>query len=146
MQEGSCCCCAHMSYSWSSLFPCLSKVHVVCGSWLWRGLDMSLGCFKTCLRHSPSLWGGEVWILTWKSLNISILAIKYSMQWGLKSLQSLSYRSVFKFVFSSAELVGWNRLDQKCSGNFPLLFTTQDVNQQGAEYGLKQFQGVKRFK
>lgn len=102
---GSCSCCAHMSYSWSSLFPCLSKLHVVCGSWLWRDLDMSLGCSITYLRLSPGLWGGGVWILAWKPLNISIPAIKYSMQWELESLQSLNYRSVLKCAFPPTEVV-----------------------------------------
>lgn len=145
VQEGSWSCCVRVRYSWSSLFPCLSKVYVVCGNWLWRDLDMSLGCFITYLRHSPGLWGGGVWFLAWRPLNISIPAIKYSMQWELESLQSLNYRSVLKCAFPSAELVEWNRLDQKDCGNFSLPFTFQDTYQQSAEYGLKQLQRVKRF-
>lgn len=77
----------------------------MCGSWLRRDLDMSLGCSITYLRLSPGWWGGGVWILAWKPLNISIPAIKYSMQWELESLQSLNYRSVLKCAFPPTEVV-----------------------------------------
>lgn len=94
--------------------------------------------------------GGGVWVLAWSPLNISIPAIKYSMRWELESLLSLNYRSVFNCAFPLTELIKIhakrNSLDQKDCGNFPLHFTTQDTYLQSAEYGLKHFQGEKRFR
>lgn len=116
---------------------------------VWK-LAMKRSCCVTGLLHNlfkalTWVWGGGVWLLAWRPLNISMPAIKYSMQWELESLQSLNYRSVLKWAFPSTELVEWNRLDQKGYGNFPLPFTSQDTYQEGDECGLKQFQRVKRF-
>lgn len=142
-QYGSYHYCAHINYSQISLSPCLSKVCVAV--WI---LAMKRSWHGTVLFHNlvkVLTWyeGEGLWVLAWRPLNISIPAIKYSIQWELESLLSLNYRSVFNCAFPLPELMQihaeWNSLDQNNYGNFLLHFTTQDAYQQGAECGLNWF-------
>lgn len=123
-------------------FPFSLSLQGTCCVWI---LAMERSWYVTGLLHN--LFKALTWLVgrgsldsSLEALNISIPAIKYSMQWELESLQSLNYRSVLKCAFPPTEVVEWNSLDQKGYGSFPLLFTTQQTYQQGAECGLKQFQ------